>query len=77
MLVPSVIYEVSVHIGCRLARIDIRLDQVKGWHWIDILVWDLPSGSIDWRLSGVEDGFSESSSVETLRSVHVVDLFLG
>ena len=50
VLVPSALCEMSVWIGCRLARIEISL--VKDWHLIDILVWDWQSGSRDWHSSG-------------------------
>ena len=62
--VPSGISTMSVWIGKGLA------------YCIDILVWDWQHRlALEWN--SVEDGFSESSSVETLRSVPVIDLFLG
>ena len=64
--VPSGISTMSVWIGKGLAYCrHIGLGLAEWQHRL----------ALGWNI--VEDGFSESSSVETLRSVPVVDLFLG
>ena len=51
--------------------------------WVGFILARIGNGLAEWQhrlaleWNSVEDGFSESSSVETLRSVPVVDLFLG